>query len=442
MTDPQQILYIPVEIAGRELDARLLLGCAVAEAGMLVVIGRQKQLFDNIKRIPRGIFLFKGLNRVQLQSIKRAYEAGHIITATDEEALALRHGPVIARDVDPETARYCRRVYAQGKVQADCLTDLRSFDRSQVLITGNPRADLPRQPLAALQEPEATQMRREFGRFVLLNSNACAVNSAWGSINDFRNIFFQTGWLSPSDPEGQSEWRSYVQHDQYSFEAFIALLDLMPAALPDHKIVLRPHPSERFEPWAKRFAGDKRIVVTREGSNLAWIMASECVVHTSCTTGVEAMLANKPAISIVPPASLVTHWFLSNDVNLTAPDAGETTALLRDYLYGQGDPFAAGREARGAALDDHLTLGQSGAAGDAIAADLLSLVPRPLPPDYQWKVDELATRPRSALDEVKFTVTGDAVAERIGDLKQVTNRFSNVRFKNIADGLFGLSKSA
>ena len=83
------ILYVPVESRDREFDARLLVAFAAAERGLLVAFGQQTALFGNLHRLPPGILLLKGLNRVQRRVVELAGEFGHVVVASDEEAVGL-----------------------------------------------------------------------------------------------------------------------------------------------------------------------------------------------------------------------------------------------------------------------------------------------------------------------------------------------------------------
>ena len=52
---------------------------------------------------------------------------------------------------------------------------------------------------------------------------------------------------------------------QPKLNRFIAL-KILPAALPDHRIILRPHPSENLGPWHALIGRSTQIEVIREGN--------------------------------------------------------------------------------------------------------------------------------------------------------------------------------
>ena len=57
-------------------------------------------------------------------------------------------------------------------------------------------------------------------------------------------------------------------------------------------IIVRPHYAEDFGAWHDALNGMKNITVINEGSISAWLLASEGLLHSGCTTAFEARLMN------------------------------------------------------------------------------------------------------------------------------------------------------
>jgi surface carbohydrate biosynthesis protein len=153
------ILYVPVESRDREFDARLLVAFAAAERGLLVAFGQQTALFGNLHRLPPGILLLKGLNRVQRRVVELAGEFGHVVVASDEEAVGLSDPDYMLKDIDPGISGGLVAVYAQGEAQARMLVKRRGFGPDQVQVTGNPRIGLLRAPFLDMYREEAAGLR-------------------------------------------------------------------------------------------------------------------------------------------------------------------------------------------------------------------------------------------------------------------------------------------
>src|SRR5215218_5186750 len=76
-----KLLYLPMEIASRELDSRLLLSVIALTHGFEVVIGQKWLIESNIRRMPPGIYLSKTMTRRDAESLARARAHGYLTAA-------------------------------------------------------------------------------------------------------------------------------------------------------------------------------------------------------------------------------------------------------------------------------------------------------------------------------------------------------------------------
>jgi surface carbohydrate biosynthesis protein len=433
------ILYVPVESRDREFDARLLVAFAAAERGLLVAFGQQTALFGNLHRLPPGILLLKGLNRVQRRVVELAGEFGHVVVASDEEAVGLSDPDYMLKDIDPGISGGLVAVYAQGEAQARMLVERRGFGPDQVQVTGNPRIGLLRAPFLDMYCEEAAGLRERFGPFVLANTNICAVNTSWGSLERYLQLCVEIGWLDPANPAERALWDAHVAHDHASYRAMTEFLDAAPGALPGHDVVVRPHPSERIEPWQERYGERPRFHVLREGSLVAWLLAADLIVHTSCTTGVEAAFIGRPALSILPPDAPVGHWYLSNQVNPTTPSAAAAIGLASRFLVDGTDVFAEGRATRERLLIKHHVAQGDQFAFDAMASHMAgTLVDQDsLHQPHRWR--PVGVRPdqqRSERDRVKVEISKDDVLARQRRFGGLLGRFGDLQVRPLWESLF------
>src|SRR5262249_42882473 len=79
------------------------------------------------------------------------------------------------------------------------------------------------------------------------------------------------------------------------------------------------------------FAPYRAVTVTKEGSVLDWIRSAELVIHTNCTTGVEAVLAGRRVLNMQPEA--VPRGDLDKEV---AKEAGVPANSIRDAVEKAG----------------------------------------------------------------------------------------------------------
>lgn len=433
------IVYMPIESSARELDSRLLLGRALVRSGYVVVIGAQRLVLGNSGNVEPGLVLFKGANTIQRQRMAIARDAGHLVVVIDEEVFALADETPMIRDIDPKANDYCDLVLAQNDRHADVLSKLRGFDPSRIVVTGNPRADLLRPPYDRIHDEEAGRWRDHHGPFVLVNSNACAVNSIWGDVDAYYRTCIQIGWLDPTLESEREVFRAHLLHDQACFEAIRALLDHLPTALPGHRILLRPHPSERIEPWIEHYGNVDAISVTREGNHVALMKAADIVIHTSCTTGVEAALAGRPTISLVPEGAAVSHWYLSNKVNPTVSTPEDAIAAARSLLIHGIDPFAATARNRSAKLGEAFGIG--GGPFTKCMRELSSRLPPPAPLDWTrgpLHVDVETTD----IDVVKLGIDRDDIVSRLKTLDRSDGGCSEIEIREVWKNLIELRPAA
>jgi hypothetical protein len=135
---------------------------------------------------------------------------------------------------------------------------------------------------------------------------------------------------------------------------------------PDHKIIVRPHPTENQQVY-KDIANDcKHVQVTNEGNVVPWLMATQVVIHNGCTTGVEAYVMGVPAISyrikineeydlgFYRLPNLISHQcFDFNELQKTlvkilkgelgAADGDDRRELAKKYLTAHDGPLACER---------------------------------------------------------------------------------------------------
>jgi len=438
MSVANPVLYIPVESQNRELDAKLLIAGSVAAAGVKVVLGWQRAVVTNLANLPPGMVLLKGLNKIQRGHMRRAVKAGHMVAAIDEEGFAISDPECLLKDIDPDVAEFCQKVYAPNPTYRRVPLENRGFEAGQVLVTGNPRGDLTRPPFSEILREEADALAAKHAPMVLVNSNTCAVNSAWGDLDRYFRVCAEIGWLDPNDPKGHQTFHDHVSHDQASFVAMREALELFHAALPEHDIVIRPHPSERFEPWHKQYAHRDRFHVTSEGNNLAWIMAADLVLHTSCTTGSEAALMGQPVISLVPEGACVAHWYVTNKVNPIAGSPREAADMARRLLVEDEDVFAAGRSEREANMVEFFSLGGDVPSHDRIASDILGHFGAPIDRDYHWRIERLNVLEESIAESNKNDFDLAALNQRLDLLERFADGFKKPRARRIHDELFML----
>jgi surface carbohydrate biosynthesis protein len=363
--EPTSTVYLPIETLSRELDARLLLASRLLRQHVPVVIGQQWLINRNlVSGYPPGSVFLKGMNRIQAGIAMHLASCGNIVFACDEEALSLSNEAFMSRDIFPNFVESYALIFAQGAFHRQAIINRTGCSPDKVLAAGNARLDLLRPVFRGVHDREVAQIKARLGKFVLFNTNTGVVHSAWGGEEEHERVMIRTGWLDENEPWTFDMHRRTVTLDHLNYDLTRETVRGLAIGEPSLKIVLRPHPAENTDAWLKEFTDLPNVEVIREGGIAAMILASRLVLHTGCTTGVEAMLMGHPTMSIRPDDQKQDQWqwFVSNHVNPVAIGVAEAIEKTRRFLAGTLDLEANRVEERRAAKNLHF----SGLDGDFV----------------------------------------------------------------------------
>lgn len=322
-------LYLPSELHNRDWDARLLIAAHATALGHSCVVGQQWALNANVHNLPPGIVLIKTTNEIQMSVAKSYRNAGHIVCTMDEEAYAMAPDQEWIGLISPRLAQVSDFFYANSPLHAEAMKQ--RVPELNVVPTGNARTDLLSKTNRQRFAKDADRIRADLGPFILFNSNMGLENSIWTDRQQFMDIQVRAGVVDPSDPESVKRFNQTFEFERSNTEAFIEAVKWCLENIPTHKIVVRPHPAERTTMWHKLARGNPRLKIVEGQRHIPWIMASEAVVHTNSTTGVEAALLGKPTVNLVPNANgFWENVFVTTRVNRTYSDWLEGVQVLRD----------------------------------------------------------------------------------------------------------------
>ena len=380
-------LYLPIEVASRELHAKLLLTCFAVERGFEVVIGWKRMMNKNLRYMPPGIVMFKTLTVNDAIAMQEAKRAGHCIAAIDEEVPGLVTMKQKLRWVTEECVTSSDLIFALGEEHMEALLHFRPDHGDKYRIVGNPRWDLLRPELRGGHAEDVAAIRAQHAPFILINTNFAALNSARLTAEKMPKRFVKTGVVDLRKPEDVIFLDEIFQMERANTEAIRALLRELPVRFPNHRFIVRPHPIERTEPWSDFLRDIPRATMIREGAAVPWIMASDVLIHTNCTTGVEAFALDKPAISLQPAKLSIYEIYLANRINYVTATVGETLAQL-DRLIGPGAAWS-GYPAEFRATFDRFFAGTHGQFACKLVLDALreafalQLAPHPRLPAWR-----------------------------------------------------------
>jgi surface carbohydrate biosynthesis protein len=162
-------------------------------------------------------------------------------------------------------------------------------------VTGSPRFDLLHPRFAQSWEAKRQEILREHGDFVFFTSR-------FGSANHFRRTLDETvdKRMETYTGDAVNSAPERFRYLRQLFEAYMRAIDQMAARFPNLKFLVRPHPLEEPETWRDHFKDTPNVAVQSGGSVIPWLIAARCVVHSACTTGIEAYILNRPVTEFHP----------------------------------------------------------------------------------------------------------------------------------------------
>jgi surface carbohydrate biosynthesis protein len=291
-------IYIVVEVAPRELEARLLLGLVAAERGHEVLVGDLDPRLHPDGMAP-GVFHDKSLTPGQEMTRQADLgAAGFLVSSQDEE-----HGLLqpdfrlfMERRFSEDALEVAHRVLTWGPHDHAVLTTGRPAQASRLRMTGSPRVDLWRPEVEAHHRRHRLPVGdRPFVLFANNFSHVLGVNRFSTMLADKRGKYFN----GEADPL-EAQWIAELVSQAERLRHVVMSVRRLAAAMPDLTVVVRPHPVESLTAWRDLLGPSGNVLVSSDGPISGWVRAATAVVHTGDTTGFEATVSRVPLISLEP----------------------------------------------------------------------------------------------------------------------------------------------
>ncbi|WP_396586895.1 surface carbohydrate biosynthesis protein [Bermanella sp. R86510] len=411
-----KFLYLPIEVKPRELDAKLLIAAEACRKGYSVIIGT-KALNSLLPQGPKGIYFYKDASAPLVERFKHINSLGHKIAIHDEEGLVQQSDDdYLKRRVMFETIKYVQMFFCWGAHQAGLISQVKQAFMSDVAInvTGHPRFDLLRAPLRYYNAAQKSLN----GKTILINTKLAECNHQRG----------ENGWLDLLKSHNMLHSDSclplrldQIEYKKSLFNHYKELVKQLSARYPDDKIIIRPHPSESITGWQDLAAPLQNVVVTKQHNIGYWLNRSDVVIHTGCTTAIEAYAAGLPVITFKPVHDERFEIALPNQVSLVAQST-EQCALLVGQLLGDAAEYLSHDEEFTRILKPHI----ENISGDfsykmiVEALNQLDIQPQSLTMAcrMKWKL-------RDILSSFKQQLTGKTASQRdisAGEVEDALNK--------------------
>lgn len=369
-------LYLPMEILVREYDSRLLIALMAAEHGIEVILGQKWLMEHNMAAMPPGMWIFKTLSKRDAREMSRAKSYGNKVGSIDEEVPAFSEGSGDMLWVSRDAVDRCDAIFCLGQGHFESFMSKWPDLTSNLIITGNPRWDYLRPELRQFLRERANPIREQHGKFILINTNSGNANSNKKSIEEIYNGYVRDGKLDPSSQHFVDHWNDFMAFEKSNLAAMRPLIQRLCNEFPEHMIIVRPHPAERVDFYQNAIAGLANARVVFEGPVAPWLEACELLIHTDCTTGVEAFALGKPIICYETIESPLHGWLLSGRLSVRATSEDDVIAAAEKLLAGKpAGPLQSEMKRQ----YDHFIAAQDGAmAAERIAraaAEVIATIP-------------------------------------------------------------------
>ena len=323
----QKILYLPIEIHSREFHSKLYLARQASMLGWTVLLGPKYDVNLLAQYLPAGAYLGIGFHRAAATIGNKLKFCGHKIVSQDEEGL-VRLAPELYSEyrVAEQIEGVSDYLLCWGDEHKNIVASIFP-DSKKVNAVGNTRIDLLDGKSQNIFHDDVSELKKRYGNFILINGNFGSANHVSGA-EYFMSELKDRGWLATPDKK-----RYHLDRITFQRKIFHEMMDLtIEIAKEGRMVIVRPHPSENIQVW-EDYTKDYRdhVKIIRSGNVLAWLLASELVVHNGCTTAIEARLLGKTVISYRPYKDPLVESHLPNAVSINLETQVEVIDFLKTY---------------------------------------------------------------------------------------------------------------
>jgi surface carbohydrate biosynthesis protein len=295
----EPVIYLPIEMKHREMPSRAFLAKYLLQAGYTVVVGQQWSMWDNVDTLPCGLILFKTVNDIQAHNMARFRGSGHLVAASDEEALNFIEFTGHTLAFNECAADNCDLFLAQNESHKHDVESKFPQLSGKIEVAGNLRTDLLVRPSGHIED-QAKKFKSRYGPYLLFNTNYASANHKWKDFEEMAAVAAACGLFDRTNRKSTEGFVEMYLWEQRNCDVLVKLLRWTVEKFPEYSIIVRPHPSEHSEFWRRLLSGTTRAHVVEQSDPHPWILGSKLTIHTGCTTGLEAAILDIPVINLLP----------------------------------------------------------------------------------------------------------------------------------------------
>ena len=277
----------------------MLLSLLSLTHGYNVVIAHHSTMRHYIRYFPRGIYFFKDLAFYKNDLFQYIRSLNNKLVTLDEEAIFSAHNPdrFIEERFSSANLELADRVLCWGRFDYEAMFPKYDKFKEKIIRSGNPRFDIWSNKFNSLYQNQAIEIKKKFGEFILFSSNFSIRSNANGP--DYVLKYFEENKIIKNDND-RTKFLKIWEFKDRAFENFLILIPKLARRYKNLKFIIRNHPSEDPKEWNEIADNNHNIIVEQKGSITPYIMASKCILHFGCTSGLEAYFIGKPSLIFAP----------------------------------------------------------------------------------------------------------------------------------------------
>lgn len=299
-------IYIEIEVLKRELMGKLLLSLQLINSGHNIYLTTRDKI-NNIaikKLLHPGVIFLKDLNpeEYRIKNYKTLVKNGFTLVSQDEEIGCFNDKSFEKFFIDrfkgqsSKTFNYLEKYFCWGKFDFKFLKNQKL--NTKFHNTGSPRIDL------CVNKTKLKIKKKKI--LICLNQNIF-----WG--RDFleRYNIAMAGNIEkkPIKELAKSMFYNESMDLILTFHLYNLINELN--VLNKYEIIIRPHPGMNEKKVVQLFKNKKNfpnIKISGEGSLIDQISVSNIIIHSGCTSGIEATLNNKLVICYYPNDNFLKNY--------------------------------------------------------------------------------------------------------------------------------------
>lgn len=325
-----KFLYLPIEVIPRELDAKLLIAAEACNNGFNVILGT-KAMNSLLRELPEGIYFYKDSSYPMNDFFAKIQEFGYHIAVHDEEGLVNQSDEdYLNRRILFNTLTHVNTFFCWGTYQKKLISYAKSKFSTDldIVVVGHPRFDLLQNPYKSYN----TFTLKKQKKTILINTKLAECNhhngeNGWLDLLKSHNMLHSEQCLSLRLEQ--------IEYKKKLLEKYIELIKILNDTFSNVEIIIRPHPSESIEVWEEHFLDKDNIKVTKKHNIGYWLNRCDLVIHTGCTTAIEAVAADIPVISFNPVYDERFEISLPNEVSNKSSTISDCIDLVANIIEEQ-----------------------------------------------------------------------------------------------------------